>query len=73
MVFWLPYYNATLQLEFQIHLPSCGLQILYNQISLFGFTHRAITFVPRIMHVHGELGENLGIRLNFLTLVVYSS
>ena len=30
-----------LQLEFPIHLPSCGLQILYNQISLFGFTHRA--------------------------------
>ena len=61
-----------LQLEFQIHLPSCGLQTLYNQISLFGFTHRA-NLRARIMHVHGELGGNLGMRLNFLTLVVYSS
>ena len=42
-----------LQLEFQIHLPSCGLQTL------------SLTFVPRIMHVHGELGGNLGIKAKF--------
>ena len=33
---------------------------------LFLDLHTELTFVPRIMHVHGELGGNLGVRLNFL-------
>ena len=71
MVFWRPHYSATVTVGVPNLSALTQLQTLYymkNTISLFGFTHRA-NLSPRIKHVHGELGGNLGIRLNFLTLV----
>ena len=72
MVFWLPYYKATVT----VGVPnSSAFMVRKLSITKFLFLdlHTELAFVPRIMHVHGELGGNLGIRLNFLTLVGYSS